>query len=435
MPEYESTTLWRATLASIPDDKHEEPRERLRTSFRRMRARAALLAGEIARDLPDYTLHDVSHLDGLWKSADLVAGEDYKMTPCEAFVLGAAFLLHDLGLSLAVYPGGADQLRQHPIWRDTVVAELREHTGQYPGEEEIDNAPEDIKRRADAITLRELHALRAEELPAMYWDDPDTGEQIFLLEDSTLRSHLGPTIGRLGHSHWWSVEQLEHEFGSGLGAPSLFPRQWQMDPLKVACLLRAADAAHIDASRAPVLLRVLRKPEGLSRDHWRFQEHLHRPYLHVDRLMFTAGAPFGEDLADAWWLCHDTLVTVDDELHRVDQLLADTGRQRFAVRGVAGIESPRRLAQLVPVVGWVPVDARVGVSEPLAVIEKLGGRALYGDDPSVALRELVQNAADAVRARRALEERGDGWGTIRVRIGSDGDTHWLEVEDNGVGMS
>jgi hypothetical protein len=70
-----------------------------------------------------------------------------------------------------------------------------------------------------------------------------------------------------------------------------------------------------------------------------------------------------------------------------------------------------------------------------ALVARLGGKQLYGEDPTVPLRELIQNASDAVRARRLLEERPNDWGDIVVRLGEDASGHWFEVEDSGVGMS
>jgi nitrogen fixation/metabolism regulation signal transduction histidine kinase len=69
------------------------------------------------------------------------------------------------------------------------------------------------------------------------------------------------------------------------------------------------------------------------------------------------------------------------------------------------------------------------------LVRRLGGRELYGDDTSVPLRELLQNATDAIRARRMLEARGENWGDVRIRAGRDSYGLWLEIEDNGVGMS
>ncbi|MBA2593659.1 MAG: hypothetical protein M3495_02490 [Pseudomonadota bacterium] len=45
--------------------------------------------------MPGLTVHDITHLDALWRVADQIAGPDYPINPAEAFVLGGAFLLHD----------------------------------------------------------------------------------------------------------------------------------------------------------------------------------------------------------------------------------------------------------------------------------------------------------------------------------------------------
>ena len=56
-------------------------------------------------------------------------------------------------------------------------------------------------------------------------------------------------------------------------------------------------------------------------------------------------------------------------------------------------------------------------------------------NPTVALRELIQNAADAVQARRKYEKRSADWGRITVDLLSESNKVWLVVEDNGIGMS
>jgi len=91
--------------------------------------------------------------------------------------------------------------------------------------------------------------------------------------------------------------------------------------------------------------------------------------------------------------------------------------------------------QDIPVHGWRPADTKIHISDITGLISKLGGQELYGDDPSIALRELIQNASDAIRARRRLESRDDDWGMVTVRLLTDGDADWLEVEDDGIGMS
>ena len=62
--------------------------------------------------------------------------------------------------------------------------------------------------------------------------------------------------------------------------------------LKLACLLRTADAIHLDGRRAPGFLRALRKPEGYADLHWTFQQNIHQPAREGERIVFTSGYAF-----------------------------------------------------------------------------------------------------------------------------------------------
>jgi hypothetical protein len=399
------------------------------------RERVAMLAGEIHKDLPEYTVHDITHLDALWEMADIIAGSDFFFTPTEAFVFGGAILLHDLGMGLASYPHGLDELQKEEIWADIVTAQFKDQLNHLPTKNEILNPPEDIKRRAIGFMLRSLHAKHAQSLAMIEWKaKPDDPPQ-YLIDDVEIRQALGRIIGLIAHSHWWPVDRLEKEFSTTLGSPHWCPNEWVVDPLKIACLLRVADASHIDARRAPSFLRAIRKPPEYSNEHWKFQEKLQKPHLASDALVYTSGYAFPFQDAFSWWLCFDTLNMIDRELRQVDTLLADKGLQRLAARRVAGVESPERLVSFIPTEGWFPVNAIVQVNDVPRLIKNLGGRELYGFKPEIALRELIQNSADAIRARRFIENRNNEWGNIIVRLGKDNSGNWLEVEDNGVGMS
>jgi hypothetical protein len=161
---YENCNLWRRTLAEQCNDLVSEERSRLRSTYLQLRERAGLLAGEINRELPDFTVHDLSHLDALWQMADLIAGPTVQMNPLEAFVLGSSFLLHDLGLGLAAYPEGKESLEKDPLWSDSLSTLLRKQLGRPPTRQEMDTASSSIKMEATANVLRLRHAGRAEQL-------------------------------------------------------------------------------------------------------------------------------------------------------------------------------------------------------------------------------------------------------------------------------
>ncbi len=125
------------------------------------------------------------------------------------------------------------------------------------------------------------------------------------------------------------------------------------------------------------------------------------------------------------------------ELRNVDSLLRDDRRCAFAVRGIVGCDDPARLKELIPTDGWEPVDVQIKVTDVATLVRKLGGEALYGNDQTVPLRELIQNSADAVQARRLIEKKESNWGEIdilKALIGLNGQDV-ITVSDNGIGMS
>jgi histidine kinase/DNA gyrase B/HSP90-like ATPase len=424
--DFRQTWLWQHVFVNQRRDATGEEQEFFRGQFLLMRERVAHLVDQIAADVPGLTVHDITHLDSLWETASLVAEDAITLSPPEGFVFGASVLLHDAALTLAAYPNRLTDIQETVQWKD--AAARWRHREQRKGGE--------ITPPIRAIlpdVLRRLHAQRAAVLAEQAWIN-DAREQQYLIENSDLRFFYGSTIGEIAHSHWWDVQKIDQELSADLGA---FPQRTRnlVDRVKIACLLRIADALHLDQLRAPRFLRTLTRPQGHSALHWSFQEKLARPHVESDAVVFTSGHPFERADAEAWWLAYDFLAIVDRELRDVDLLLQARGRETLKARRVKGIGSPEALSKLVKTANWRPVDARILASDVPRIIENLAGKNLYGDDPLVPLRELIQNAADAVQARRRLQNRSATWGQIKVSIESNSNVDWLIVEDNGIGMS
>lgn len=71
------------------------------------------------------------------------------------------------------------------------------------------------------------------------------------------------------------------------------------------------------------------------------------------------------------------------------------------------------------------------------VLELLVGENLY-QDPGVFVRELLQNAIDAVRTRQRLDRNlPRNWKPqINIHCWMDPEGyHWFRIEDNGIGMN
>lgn len=352
------------------------------------------------------------------------------MNPAEAFVLGGAFLLHDLGMGLSAFPDSLSTIKSDPLFASFLAAAQERLASTSGLPEDSDKIATAAASEASVMVLRLRHARQAERLVLQDFTTSD-GSRFKLMENTELRTAFGPMIGKIAHSHWFDVDQLAGEFDVK-GSHTRHPANWEVDTLKIACVLRLSDAIHIDSRRAPTYLHAFRKPDGVSRDHWYFQERLTRPRLVGDRLTYTASQPFVSTEAKAWWLAFETIQMVDSELRRVDSLCFDTGRPQFLAKAVSGADSPMRLAKHIETNGWDPIDARVRVSQVQSVISSLGGKELYGDAPSIGLRELIANAADATRARNV--QYGGYDNAVLVRMWKDGNDYWLSVHDNGIGM-
>lgn len=427
MPAYKQSSLWKT---AFPEGctEYTDQRKRLTEAYERFRERVAQLLGLIKAELPDLTLHDITHVDKLWEIASEIAGPNYPLNPAEALVLGGAFLLHDAAHCRAAYPGGLAQLQATAEWRDSAAQRKLDPATLTEGSTDFQAVLFD--------TLRTLHPRQARELPFAEWQDSD-GTTLRLFPDDELRDAYGDLIGQIAQSHWSHPHELEVFAKSTVTAPScLSPANWTVDPLKLAILLRVADACHMDAKRAPRFLMLLKQPQGISSQHWRFQSKLHQVKCDSEREeLILSGSPFPASEQAAWWLAYDAACLADRELSAADSLLRDHHGQRLAAREIAGIKSPQSFARQVPTKDWYPVDTSLRISNIQSVVERFGGEKLYGDKPWLALRELIQNARDAIHAARSLGYLNEDDGEIEVAIEDTDDGHWLHVMDNGIGMS
>ncbi|EGW21506.1 HD domain-containing protein [Methylobacter tundripaludum] len=435
MKEIENTGLWKRSLGAQNSENVREY-ERLKTSFCTFRERASQLVSRISSDLPELTIHDISHLDALWGVADLIAGDDYPLNPLEAFVFGGAVLLHDAALCFEAYENGLKGIRENVYWQDAYATELK----KYPDAEN-----DECLKAADFVTIRRFHSARAADLAKIGWKTPNDHD-IFLIDDTNLRSNFGEIIGLIASSHHWDIEKLLTSLPGQLNAPGNFPSSWVVDPIKIACLLRCADAAHIDSRRAPDFLYALVRRHGVSLQHWQAQNRLSQVGpSHSDpenrTLLFTSCSAFPIDEADAWWVAYDAICLVQRELQNSNQLLSSrlgtsSKSPLFKMQHVEGVDNPANASKHIRVTGWMPCSVSVHVSDMQRLIERLGGEQLYGagcDKLKIVIREMLQNSRDAVVARRFIDE---GYvGEISVRLSQFNGNWKIDIIDDGVGMS
>ena len=247
----QETGIWQRSFGT---NKEANPNiTRLTASLENFRNKVAHLTSKIAADLPHLTIHDITHLDALWEVADTIVGDDFPLNPLEAYVFGGAVLLHDAALCFDAYTEGQQGLRNTIEWKDA-HARLSSLT----------NHGQNIHHQADFEALRCLHASQAARLAYEPWgaqsNDPE-----YLIGDSELRENYGRLVGEIAASHHWDIKAAVEKFSSPRPAAAFFPRDWVVDPLKIACMLRVADVGHIDGARAPAFLLKLLEMNSVSR--------------------------------------------------------------------------------------------------------------------------------------------------------------------------
>ena len=351
--EVESSELWQRGFG---DEGNNANVSRLVTSLRGIRRNAEKLTSRIVGSLPGLTIHDISHLDALWQVASTVAGRDFPLNPLEAYVFGDAVLLHDAGLCFEAYSGGRDALRDTLEWRDA-----------YGRLSRISSEAQNLEQEADFEALRALHASQAARLAIEPWHNEDG--DVYLIDDRELRENYGKLIGDLAASHNWNLELVVAQFSTPRPPTAFLDADWAVDSLKVACLLRVADAGHMDGARAPsFLLRVLQM-NSLSRAHWVAQNHLGCLTVRADdpaQLVLSSTSPFRRHEAAAWWVAYDLVATFDKELRRCNDVLEASPvgpRPTLATKNVAGAGKVRELVKYVETTGWEPTDSTVHVSD------------------------------------------------------------------------
>lgn len=433
MDRFEATKTWQRAFEVRENDPDSSARQRLSSAFIAMREKVDSLVKRIDADCKGLTVHDVTHLDALWEMADVICGDQVPLTPAETFVLGGAILLHDAGMTAAAF-GSLDELKLTPEWRDNAAAHFRQ--AEVPiSTESLQSPPGELYSSILFATLRDLHAAQAEKLIERAWPAPADSGTISLIDDDKIRSAYGASVGRIAHSHHWPMQRVQDDLRSAVGAAVDMPPAWVVNEVKVACILRCADAMHVDYRRAPNMAFALNEPTGVSKDHWSFQNKLNQPTSRFDKLIYTSRSDFGPTDVDAWWLCVDTLRMIDQEISSSNVTLAEVADCTFTVGGVYAVDNLPALSKLIKTEGWVPVDAEVRVSDPVHLALTLGGSRLYGEGVLAPLRELLQNSADSIRALRKQEGYGPSYGVIRVVVERDGDGVILSVEDDGLGMS
>jgi hypothetical protein len=439
---WESARLWKEL-----DSREEEPAPKLRLFLESTLPDVETVLNKGGTAPWNFTLHDGDHS---WRVAEWMAelaGDDLmrEMSSDELGLLLCSAYLHDIGMTPQagkisdihhlLLSGEPGEMTTAEV--DELQAWLDEEWDGRTSPLTFDNPSRKDLLLASQITasfVRSQHNEWSEEWIRDYFEDKKTPY-----------SRWVDQLVRLCKSHHEGADELASE----AFRPQLFDSPSQIIHLRYcACLLRVADILDFDPERTPRILFEHRDVEDISAIFWQKDREISFR-KEGDRLELNA------EPTDA--LIHhaivETVEAVNRELRLCRRLDDETN---FQHRPGSKRALPHRWT-LDPTVAEMitPADKSYtyidGTFRPDAqrLLELVGGFELYRT-PRAALRELLQNAFDAVReqmARERLGKRNPGGPKARadaaaghevsvsISVAEDQSGIKLTCTDTGVGMS
>ena len=370
-------------------------------------------AKTIRDTFPFYTLHDEVHICNVMRlMAELLGNGLSSLTRDEAALLVMAACCHDIGMS---YTEGEKKelLNNKDAVRRYLDKNPSEYMKAYAGGGEVPDLSDEIKMNF----FRSIHHERIRELlQKKEWP-------------RELRGRIDKEdLIRVCRSHGEEVDKLT-----------------AMDPIHsldrrfCAILLRLADILDFDDSRAPQAIYEYNEFDERTSYSEQFSEEEWEKHLSSSGFRFESVAdrsyPYPLDYTAE---CRSIQIEqkIECYLDWVDRELDDCSKviRRFAGRWNDFV-LPAKVERHIQSDGYLSGQYRITLDQD-QVMELFVGENLYSD-PAVFVRELIQNAIDAVRTRKQLDRSlpSDWTGQINIRTWSERGYHWFRIEDNGIGMT
>jgi len=329
----------------------------------------------------EFTRHDVSHLEALENILDwLVPSPVWKeLNHYETFCLIGSIWSHDIGM-------GAN--------KDEIVLFCKNNHIESPDDNNL------------LWFLRDHHPQISRNIIS----------NLFRSQSNPSLTGLGNIIGDISESHGnYNLEELQLRIPVG-------HRGNTVRPVYLAILLRLADILHCTADRAPMnLFKARAIDDPISVKHWKGHQS-------------TVG--IGPDIANGVVLVHiiaGDVVTFDWATQYCNYIQQEIDYcanviSRLNLHAEKLTISFHKIKKICDT-PFLPRIVRIKVDVP-AAIALLAGKHVYNDD-SVVVRELLQNAIDAIKLRQSRDS-----GILpEIILEYNSTEKWVSVTDNGIGMA
>ena len=382
----------------------------------------------------EYTMHDISHVNGMLALLDKIIPDNtkYAMTPADWLMTVLAVYFHDLGMFI---PQGEYDNRE----KDTDFLTTK---GEMLKKSEIKDYVENLKGDAGEKFLYQEYVRRNHGKRIGEWITncrKNNSEPYKLISDmlGTLDNSFRSDLAMICQSHQWNelpdhLKSVDEAYGSS--------ESEKVNLLYVSILLRSADILHMTHDRTPdIEYRIISPQNDISIVEWAKQKAVRSVDIHyekdengkIDRNIvphsFEIQAKFTDDkgyfsfksFLDGWAVpelkrCHEWCEE-SRAINSNDYLFPWTD-----------IDSSRIQAE-----GFSKSKLRFEIDQQ-NILRLLTGHTLYNDS-TVVLRELIQNAMDAGKHQDSKGKISSSY-QCKVQINWDSKTRILRVADNATGM-
>lgn len=415
----------------------------------------------------EYTDHSLNHIENVLETANNLIREQCQelITPADVATLILSTLLHDSAMHIDIdgfvnlvqsekqqVIEGFDDKSWKVLWLD-FLAESRRFSGRklmalFGDTDPVRHPPMNSKdmNQKDLLLcgefLRRHHSRLAHEIAI--FGVPGYSENNLKFEKDEDIEHIIDLAGVIARSHGLSIRDCLDYLKNVYSNVKLVRGA---HPVFIMTLLRVADILQIQSNRAPYQIQKVSKfSSPVSLAEWEMHQAIKdvvfndppetilivaepknvKTYLRIRGLL----DQIQNELDNSW--------TIIGEVYSYDSKFREFGLTIRRIR--SNIDNLEDFSKRVP---YLPVQASFEVAD--TDLLKLLIAPLYGDDPSIGIRELLQNALDAVRELKEYQrqrpnleiiEFPDHEGDVLVSIDRDKDGKWwISISDKGIGMT
>lgn len=430
----EDTALYRRLQALSRDDPEANALfVRVDQAFRK----AADMARTVVHVFPEYTLHDEVHLVGVVDLMGRLIPELVfeQLRPLEIASLILSAGLHDVGMA----PPAEEVSALHAALRTENLSLEQTNYLRFRGRQS-----ELVKRKESLIRVGSFHeAEQVEGFMLAEYIRQTHGQRTYRMIFEHFSEYcryadlnFTDALAKVCRSHTEDAAVLETLHPYDLVRRPGERCNWRF----IGVVLRLADVLDFDPKRTPAtLFRHLGVREPVSVAEWRKHRQIAAWDIAPGRIAFRADCEdpvIEETIRNFLRIIDGELRTARSTLGAMHDQAAPNLAAQYDLQLPAEIDS----RQVGPARGmngplYKFLDVRFRLDQE-AILGILMGLALYGER-HLFLRELLQNAVDACRHRRAVAKAAQlpYEPRVTVRLAEDNGTQVLTVDDNGMGMS